>query len=75
MVTVVIPTLNEGEAIGPLIEETMAAGYRNVLVVDGYSSDGTPRIARDKGARVIGQHGKGKAGAILVARDRVDTLF
>jgi glycosyltransferase involved in cell wall biosynthesis len=74
-VTVVIPTLNEEEAIGPLIDEIKEAGYRRVLVVDGYSKDKTVMIASDKGAKVVGQHGRGKTGAILVARDIVDTPY
>jgi glycosyltransferase involved in cell wall biosynthesis len=74
-VTVVIPTLNEEEAIGPLIDEIKEAGYGRILVVDGYSKDGTVKIASDKGAKVVGQHGKGKTGAILVARDIVDTPY
>ena len=32
-VTVVIPTLNEEEAIGQVIQELKQAGYRSVLVV------------------------------------------
>ncbi len=74
-VTVVIPTLNEEEAIGPLIDEVKAAGYNNILVVDGYSKDRTVEVARARGARVIGQHGKGKTGAVLVARDVVNTPY
>jgi glycosyltransferase involved in cell wall biosynthesis len=74
-VTVVIPTLNEEEAIGPLIDEIKEAGYRRVVVVDGYSKDKTVKIASDKGAKVVGQHGKGKTGAVLVARDIVDTPY
>ena len=73
--TVVIPTLNEEEAIGPLIDEIKEAGYRRVLVVDGYSKDKTVKIASDKGAKVVGQHGRGKTGAVLVARDIVDTPY
>lgn len=30
----VIPTLNEAEAIGKLLEEVKACGYRKILVVD-----------------------------------------
>jgi glycosyltransferase involved in cell wall biosynthesis len=75
MVTVVIPTLNEEEAIGPLIDEVKAAGYGRILVVDGYSKDGTARVAAERGAKVVGQHGKGKTGAVLVARDIVDTPY
>src|SRR5579883_3142654 len=74
-VTVVIPTLNEEEAIGPLLDEIKSAGYNKILVVDGYSEDRTARIAVEKGAQVIGQHGKGKTGAVLVARDVVDTPY
>jgi glycosyltransferase involved in cell wall biosynthesis len=74
-VTVVIPTLNEEEAIGPLIDEIKEAGYGRILVVDGYSKDKTVKIASDKGAKVVGQHGRGKTGAVLVARDIVDTPY
>jgi glycosyltransferase involved in cell wall biosynthesis len=74
-VTIVIPTLNEEEAIGPLIDEIKEAGYRRILVVDGYSKDKTVMIASDKGAKVVGQHGRGKTGAVLVARDIVDTPY
>jgi len=74
-VTIVIPTLNEEEAIGPLIDEIKEAGYKRVLVVDGYSKDKTVKIASDKGAKAVGQHGRGKTGAVLVARDIVDTPY
>ena len=74
-VTVVIPTLDEEEAIGPLIDEVKAARYGKILVVDGYSKDKTVEIAKQKGAQVVGQHGKGKTGAVLVARDVVDTPY
>ena len=75
MVTVVVPTLNEQEAIGLLIGEIHEAGYHEVMVVDGYSSDLTREAAKAMGALVVEQHGEGKAGAILVARDRVWTPF
>ncbi len=75
VVTTVIPTLNEKEGIGRVLEELQTIGLRNALVVDGYSSDGTVDIARKFGARVISQHGKGKAGAIKTAIDEVDTPY
>jgi dolichol-phosphate mannosyltransferase len=74
-VTVVIPTLNEEDAIGKLIPEVKACGYNNILVVDGYSHDQTKEIAEGQGARVVGQRGKGKAGAILTATDFVETPY
>ncbi|MEM3684046.1 MAG: glycosyltransferase [Conexivisphaerales archaeon] len=74
-ITIVLPTLNEEEAIGELIDEIKVAGYSKILVVDGYSSDRTREIAQSKGAKVMVQHGKGKTGAVLVARDVVDTQY
>jgi glycosyltransferase involved in cell wall biosynthesis len=56
-----IPTLNEEEAIAPLINEAHAAGFTNILVVDGFSSDQTRSIAEESGATVVLQEfGKGK---------------
>jgi len=52
-----------------------AAGYSRILVVDGYSTDRTVEIAKLRGVQVVGQHGKGKTGAVLVARDIVDTQY
>ncbi|MEM3713494.1 MAG: glycosyltransferase [Nitrososphaeria archaeon] len=66
-VTIILPTLNEEKAIGQIIEEIKQQGYTNILVVDGYSKDKTVEIAKQKGATVIYQHGKGKAGAIKTA--------
>jgi len=75
MVTVVIPTLNEEEAIGVVLDEVMAEGYRNILVVDGYSKDRTVEIAKSKGVRVVYQDGVGKAGAIATAIKIVSTPY
>ena len=74
-VTIVVATLNEEQAIGPLIEEIKAAGYNKILVVDGYSKDMTVEIARAKRALVVGQIGKGKSGAVLSAKDVVNTPY
>ena len=74
-ITVVIATLNEADCIGSLVDDVRSKGYDRILVVDGYSKDATRQVAEQRGAKVIGQHGKGKAGAILVARDVVDTPY
>jgi NifB/MoaA-like Fe-S oxidoreductase len=34
-ITVVLPTLNEAEALPKVVEELKAAGYDKILVVDG----------------------------------------
>ncbi|MEM2614940.1 MAG: glycosyltransferase family 2 protein [Nitrososphaerota archaeon] len=75
MVTVVIPTLNEEDSIGKVIDGLIAEGYRNILVVDGYSSDRTVKIAKSKGVEVVYQSGVGKAGAIATAIERVSTPY
>jgi glycosyltransferase involved in cell wall biosynthesis len=74
-VTVVIPTLNEAEAISQVIEEVKKEDYNNILVVDGYSTDRTDSIAFDNSVKVIYQHGIGKAGAVKTAIERVETPY
>jgi len=74
-VTVVIPTLNEAEAISKVIEEVRTEGYRNILVVDGDSTDGTADAAVAMGVDVLLQHGAGKAGAVKTAMERVNTPY
>jgi glycosyltransferase involved in cell wall biosynthesis len=73
--TVVIPTLNEGASIGHLLDEVKAQGFDKIIVVDGYSKDGTAEIAARLGAEVMMQHGHGKAGAILTAFRSVSTPY
>jgi glycosyltransferase involved in cell wall biosynthesis len=74
-VTVIIPVLNEREAIGIVLDDLKSQGFDNVIVVDGYSDDGTLDIAREKGAIVLQQHGAGKAGALVTAFDAIATPY
>ncbi len=74
-ITVVIPTLNEREAIGRVIEEVKKNDYTKIMVVDGYSTDKTAEIAHSSGAKVVFQHGVGKAGAVKTAIELVDTPY
>lgn len=52
--SVVIPTLNSGKTIGELLSAIKAQTVKPemVLVIDSDSSDGTPRLAAEAGARV-----------------------
>lgn len=65
MVSVVIPTLNEEEGIGPTLDGIPRvaldeAGWDlEIIVVDGNSKDRTREIASSKGARVIVEARKG----------------
>jgi glycosyltransferase involved in cell wall biosynthesis len=66
VVTVVVPTLNEGATVCDVI--TGCRRYSSdILVVDGHSRDNTASIARSVGARVIFDHKKGKGDAIRTA--------
>ncbi len=71
-IKIVIPALNEEKSIGEVIERFKKIGYTNILVVDGHSTDRTREIAREKGAEVIIQSGKGKGQAIMEAFKLVD---
>jgi len=78
-IAIVIPTLNECEAVGKVVGGVKSAmdGYDyRVLVVDGHSIDGTDEIAREMGATVIYQRGRGYGDALktgfFYARKRLD---
>ena len=63
----VIPTLNEEEAIRALVEEASSL-FPRIVVVDGHSSDRTREIARSLGATVILQeYGPGKGCGVRTA--------
>jgi len=74
-VTIVLPVLNEEEAIGKVIEELRVEGYSNILVVDGYSKDRTVEVAKENGVQLLFQHGSGKTGAVKTALEYVKTPF
>jgi dolichol-phosphate mannosyltransferase len=68
--SVVIPALNEGASIGELVRRVARRlealrVTAEILVVDGGSTDGTPRWAREAGAAVLAQPGRGYADALL----------
>jgi dolichol-phosphate hexosyltransferase len=64
---IVIPALNEADGIGQVIDEinqTLSGQRYGILVVDGNSEDETCKIARQRGALVIFQKGKGYGDAL-----------
>lgn len=63
-VCVLIPTYNEAETIGDVVERFRGVGFEHILVIDGGSEDGTRKIAEDAGATVHIQTGDGKGQAI-----------
>src|SRR5438105_2732660 len=62
-VALVIPTLNEEEAIGGVLAAVPREAVDEIIVVDGASVDRTAERARAAGARVlvIGERGYGRA--------------
>ncbi len=80
-ISIVLPTLNEEENIGRVIDEVPRqaleqAGYEvQVLVVDGNSADRTRQIAEQKGATVMVEPRKGKGTAVMAAISSVDSDF
>ncbi|HEY2132646.1 MAG TPA: glycosyltransferase family 2 protein [Acetobacteraceae bacterium] len=73
-VAVVIPTLNEAEAIGAVVREIPRALAREIIVADSGSHDGTQEAARAAGAVVVEVVGRGygracAAGAAAAAAD------
>ncbi|MEX2454173.1 MAG: TIGR04283 family arsenosugar biosynthesis glycosyltransferase, partial [Rhodospirillaceae bacterium] len=52
-ISVVVPALNAEKTLRPVLAAIAAEGPGEIIVVDGSSGDGTPDIARHRGARVI----------------------
>jgi glycosyltransferase involved in cell wall biosynthesis len=65
---VIIAALNEEEGIGPTLTEiSREISPNKVILVDGHSHDRTVEIAKDLGAHILFQDGKGKGDAIAKA--------
>lgn len=63
-IAVVIPALNEADAIGRVIEE-IPAWVDSIVVADNGSTDGTPEVAEAHGARVVHEPRRGYGAACL----------
>lgn len=74
-VCIFIPTMNESHTIGGLVDKFTSLGFSNILVLDGHSKDGTADIAREKGANVVMQTGKGKGQAVMQAFEIIDSPY
>jgi len=74
-VCVLLPTLEEAETIGGVVESFLAAGFEHVVVVDGHSTDGTREVAREHGARVVTQTGSGKGQAVREGIEHVEQPY
>jgi hypothetical protein len=73
-VSVVIPCLNEEDAILGVVREVLAQGVDQVIVVDNGSTDATAAHAREAGAHVVSEprRGYGRACAAGLRAVRAD---
>lgn len=72
-IQLVIAALNEEQGIGATIAEMQdIIGDISTLVVDGNSKDKTVEIAKNMGAKVFYQDGKGKGDAVAKALENLD---
>ncbi len=69
-ITVIIPALNEADAIGRVIAD-IPAWVDEIIVSDNGSTDDTPRIAAEDGATVVSAAQRGYGTACLAALDRI----
>jgi dolichol-phosphate mannosyltransferase len=74
-VCILVPTYEEAETIGTVIDGYVAEGFEHVLVIDGGSTDGTREIAEEHGARVVVQSGSGKGQAVREAMDYIERPY
>src|SRR5437763_16511196 len=68
-VALVIPTLNEEEAIGGVIAAVPRATVDDIIVVDSGSTDRTVECARAAGARVVSLRERGYGRACRAGAD------
>ena len=64
-ISVIIPTHNEAQAIGHVLNDLPSNLVTEVIVVDSNSTDGTPDVARKMGAQVIQEPRPGYGRACL----------
>ena len=68
-----IAALNEEEGVGAtIVELSENINLQRILVIDGHSVDRTVQVAKDHGAEIIFQDGKGKGDALAKAVENID---
>lgn len=70
-VALIVPVLDEAEAIGPVVREVPRDWVDEVVVVDGGSRDNTVEVATAAGARVLSLNARGYGRACLAGAQAV----
>ena len=71
-INIFIAALNEEEGIGATISElSEKINAKRILVIDGHSHDRTVEVAKEHGAEILFQDGKGKGDALAKAVQRM----
>ncbi len=73
-VAVIIPALNEEQAIGRVLQDIPRGSVDQVVVVDNRSTDDTAAVARSRGATVICETERGYGAACLAGLKALDPL-
>lgn len=70
-VSVIVPALNEEKCIGATLRylKSMTPAPAEIIVVDGGSSDGTVRAARQEGAKVVRSKQRGRGAQMNAGAD------
>lgn len=71
---VIIPALNEEDAIQKVIHDIPRSIVRNVVVVDNASSDRTAALAKEAGAEVLRESNRGYGAACLLGISYLNSL-
>jgi glycosyltransferase involved in cell wall biosynthesis len=73
-VAVIIPALNEEQAIGRVLQDIPRGSANQVIVVDNGSTDATAAVARSRGATVLCEAERGYGAACLAGLNALDPL-
>ena len=73
-ISVVIPALNEQEALGKVLRD-IPSWVDEVVVADNGSTDRTPEVAKENGAKVVYEPEKGYGAACMKAIAALDAIM
>lgn len=74
-ITVIVPTRNVAHWLGRCLDAIAAGDPREIIVVDGLSTDATREIAAERGARVLSDEGRGVSAARAIGAQAATTRY